>query len=162
MKSHDDYEKMRKLMPGIREYQELALTHGIDDIFQDNGGKTLQVLLLLGLVAIKGRAGNDAVDAAGNEYELKSVNILKTKVFTTHHHLNPAIIEKYRKVNWIFAVYEGIELKEVYILTPVDLEPFYLKWEQKWKEDGDKDINNPKIPLNFVRKHGKQLFPRND
>ena len=70
-----------------------------------------------------------------------------TKSFSTHHHLNPIIIEKYRKVDWVFAVYTGIELKKVYLLTREKLEIFYVKWEQKWHNDGGKDINNPKIPL---------------
>jgi len=68
------------------------------------------------------------------------------------------IIEKYRKVDWIFAVYEGIEIREIYILKPADIEPYYDKWEGKWHSDGGKDINNPKIPLNYVRKVGKRLF----
>ncbi len=72
--------------------------------------------------------------------------------------MNPVIISKYRLVDWIFAVYDGIELLEVYKLTPEDLEPFYQKWETKWHQDGGKDINNPKIPLIYVRIHGKKLF----
>lgn len=61
---------MEKLFPAVRDYQALASKHGIDDIFQDNGGKLLQVLLVLGLTIIPGREGNDAVDKAGKEYEL--------------------------------------------------------------------------------------------
>ena len=53
------------------------------------------------------------------------------------------------QVDWIFAVYEGIEIQEIYRLTPQDLEPFFSKWERKWHADGGKDINNPKIPLSF-------------
>ena len=120
--------KINSLMPGIREYQKLADEHGINDIFQDNGGKLLQVLLITNLKILPGREGNDAVDENGNEYELKSVNINLTKSFSTHHHMNPVIIKKYRKVNWIFAVYEGIELVEIYKLTPAQLKPFYKKW----------------------------------
>ena len=37
-------------------------TNGINDVFQDNGGKLLQVLLITGLKDIPGREGNDAVD----------------------------------------------------------------------------------------------------
>lgn len=158
MKSHPDKSKMDELLPSIRQYQQLADKHGVDDIFQDNGGKILQVLLTLGLEQLPGREGNDAVDSSGNEYELKSVNILKTKSFSTHHHMNPVIIKKYRKVNWIFAVYEGIELKEIYELTPTDLDFYYQRWEEKWNIDGGKDINNPKIPLNFVRENGSRLL----
>lgn len=151
--------KLNFLFPFIREYQELAHnTNGINDIFQDNGGKLLQVLLITGLNDLPGREGNDAVDTHGNEYELKSVNTLLTKSFSTHHHMNPTIIEKYRKVDWIFAVYEGIEIIEIYQLKPKDLEFYYSRWIQKWHDDDGKDINNPKIPLRYVREHGKLLY----
>jgi hypothetical protein len=29
----------------------------------------------------------------------------------------------------------------------------------KWTEDGNKDINNPKIPLKFVREIGTRIYP---
>jgi len=70
MKEHPDKAILEELFPYIRQYQELASKHGIHDIFQDNGGKLLQVLLVLGLKALPGREGNDAVDDEGNEYEL--------------------------------------------------------------------------------------------
>ncbi|MBC8490715.1 MAG: helix-turn-helix domain-containing protein [Bacteroidetes bacterium] len=152
-------EQLNELFPYIRKYQKLAEdSNGINDVFQDNGGKLLQVLLITSLKDIPGREGNDAVDSEGNEYELKSVNINLTKSFSTHHHMNPTIIAKYRKVDWIFSIYEGIELMEIYKLTPKNLEPYYDKWEKKWKADGDKDINNPKIPLKYVRENGKLIY----
>jgi len=154
---HPDKKKLDRLWPHIQRYQKLAEEHGINDIFQDNGGKLLQVLLITGLTQLPGREGNDAKDDEGNEYELKSVNISLTKSFSTHHHMNPTIIAKYRKVDWVFAVYEGITLLEIYQLSPSDLEPYYEKWETKWNEQG-KDINNPKIPLKYVREHGTQLY----
>lgn len=159
---HQDKAKLDELFPYIRQYQELASKHGINDIFQDNGGKLLQVLLITGLKVLPGREGNDAIDQEGNEYELKSVNILLTKSFSTHHHLNPIIIEKYRQVDWIFAVYKGIEILAIYHLTPQDLEPYYSKWETKWHADGGKDINNPKIPLKFVVEFGKLIYASNE
>ena len=151
-------EELNRLFPYIREYQKLAFeSNGINDIFQDNGGKLLQVLLATGLKNLdKSREGNDAVDEYGNEYELKSVNILLTKSFSTHHHMNPSIIEKYRQVDWIFAIYEGIELKEIYQMKPVDLEFYYKRWIAKWQITGD--INNPKIPVKFVRERGIKLY----
>lgn len=81
LRAHRDLAKLEKLFPVIRRYQELATRHGINDIFQDNGGKLLQVLLIMGLCVIPGREGNDAVDQDGKEYELKSVNIELTKSF---------------------------------------------------------------------------------
>jgi hypothetical protein len=158
MKPHPDYAKFRKLWPHILKFQELASKHGIDDVFQDNGGKILQTLLCTGLTILPGREGNDARDKNGQEYELKSVNIRLTQSFSTHHHMNPHIILKYRKVDWIFAVYDGIELKEIFLLTPAQIEPYFKKWAKKWADDGNKDINNPKIPLNFVRKTGKCVY----
>lgn len=158
MKAHPDAQLLMELFPAVRKYQELATKHGIPDIFQDNGGKILQVCLVLGIKALKAREGNDAVDDYGNEYELKTINILRTEQFTTHHHLNPTIIKKYRKVDWIFATYEAIELKEIYRLTPSAMEYWYTKWERKWYDDGGKDINNPKVPLTYVRDHGELLY----
>ncbi len=146
------------IFPSLQMLQDLASKNGINDIFQDNGGKLLQVLLITGLSDLPGREGNDAIDEDGNEYELKSVNVSLTKSFSTHHHMNPVIIEKYRKVDWIFAVYRGIEILEIHKLTPQDLEPYYTKWETKWHKDGGKDINNPKIPLKYVREVGTLLY----
>ncbi|MFY9221982.1 MAG: restriction endonuclease [Blastocatellia bacterium] len=157
-KSHPDIAIFQKLYPHILQLQELAQKHGINDIFQDNGGKLLQVLLITGLQVLPGREGNDTKDSDGNEYELKSVNTLLTKSFSTHHHMNPTIIEKYRKVNWIFAVYEGIKLLSIHQLTPIDLEPYYSAWTVKWHADGGKDINNPKIPLKFVYENGIVIY----
>lgn len=72
MKPHPDSAVLESLFPSIRKYQELASKHGIGDIFQDNGGKLLQLVLLTGLTVIPGREGNDARDAEGHEYELKN------------------------------------------------------------------------------------------
>lgn len=158
MQSHPDKIILDDLFSHIRRYQELASKHGIGDIFQDNGGKLLQMLLVTGLTVISGREGNDARDDDGNEYELKSVNKLLTRSFSTHHHMNPVIITKYRKVDWVFAVYEGIELQAIYLLKPGLLETYFSKWEKKWHDDGGKDINNPKIPLRFVAENGTPYF----
>jgi hypothetical protein len=154
MTPHPDKPLLDALFPYIRQYQALATKHGINDIFQDNGGKLLQLALITGLRILPSREGNDAVDSSGNEYELKSVNVALTNSFSTHHHMNPGIIEKYRRVGWIFAIYHGIELLAVYQMPPALLEPFFEKWETKWHEDGGRDINNPKIPLRFVTSHG--------
>lgn len=157
MKAHADKAKLDKLRLAIRELQALATKHGINDIFQDNGGKLLQVLILTGLRCLGKREGNDAVDEHGNEYELKSVNALLTKSFSTHHHMNPVILGKYRKVAWVFAIYEGIDLKALYRMTAAQLEPYFSAWERKWHESGGKDINNPKIPVRFVVENGEPI-----
>jgi hypothetical protein len=159
MTPHPDKALLDELFPFIRHYQALAEKHGIYDIFQDNGGKLLQVLLITGLRILPGREGNDAIDEDGNEYELKSVNIQLTQSFSTHHHMNPGIIEKYRRVKWVFAIYRGIELEAVFLLTSQELEPFFVRWQDKWHRDGGKDINNPKIPVKYVVEIGKQIYP---
>ena len=106
---------------------------------------------------LPGREGNDAIDANGQEFELKSVNIELTKGFSTHHHMNPKIISKYRKVPWLFAVYRHIALESVYRLDQREMEHWYSKWERKWHDEGGRDINNPKIPVTYVVKHGQLL-----
>jgi len=89
---------------------------------------------------------------------LKSVNVLLTQSFSTHHHMNPIILAKYRKVDWVFAVYKGIELQAIYLMKPAGLRPYFSKWESKWHESGGKDINNPKIPVKFVVQRGKLVY----
>jgi hypothetical protein len=121
MKETKDLQEMKELFPYIRKYQRLASKYNINDIFQDNGGKILQMLLVTGLQALPGREGNDAIDQDEQEYELKSVNTLLTQSFSTHHHMNPVIIAKYRLVPWIFAIYEGIELRKIYRLEPAEM-----------------------------------------
>ena len=157
---HPDKVILERLFPHIREYQNLASKHGIGDIFQDNGGKLLQALLILNLTFIGRREGNDAKDEAGREYELKTVNADLTTSFSTHHHLNPAILQKYRNVHaWYFSIYRGIELIEIYRMAPDLLEEAYFaKWEKEWHASGGKDRNNPKIPVNFVRKNGELIY----
>jgi len=157
-KHHHDKAELDKIFPHLRLLQSLARKHGIQDIFQDNGGKLLQIALVTGLTLLRKREGNDAVDEEGREYELKSVNAALTSSFSTHHHLNPTILKKYRSVGWIFAVYDDIELQTVYYLARDQLEPFFSKWEKKWNASG-KDINNPKIPLKFVVANGHRIFP---
>ena len=156
--SHKDLAEFERLFPYIQECQDLANKHGISDIFQDNGGKLLQVLLITGLEVLPGREGNDARDKDGNEYELKSVNTLLTSSFSTHHHMNHIIIKKYKQVDWIFAVYEGIKLMEIYRVTPSDLNFYYSRWENKLIKEGITHINNPKIPLKYVEQHGTQIY----
>lgn len=158
MKPHADMAEMERLLPYIREYQVLASKHGIGDIFQDNGGKLLQLLLVTGLRCIGSREGNDAIDADGKEFELKSVNVLLTKSFSTHHHMNPVILAKYRQVDWLLAIHEGIELQEIYRMKPAMLEPYFSKWETRWHESGGRDINNPKIPVKFVVERGELVY----
>jgi hypothetical protein len=154
VKPHPDKAKLDALFPAIREYQALATAHGIGDIFQDNGGKLLQLVLTLGLRVLPGREGADAIDEQSVEYELKSVNLNLTRNFSTHHHLNPQIVEKYRKVDWIFAIYRGIELSAVYQMSARQLEPLFAKWLLDWDKKGGKDLNNPKIPVAFVADNG--------
>lgn len=157
MEPHPDWEELKRLWPDVEKFQRLASKHGVRDIFQDNGGKLLQLLLVTGLTCIASREGNDARDCDGNEFELKTVNQQLTQSFSTHHHLNPTILRKYRAVRWVFAIYHGIELRAVYLMTPEKLEPYFSKWEAKWNLD-HKDINNPKIPIAFVVEHGDMLF----
>lgn len=45
-KHEKDVTRLRHLFPAIREYQRLADEYNIEDIFQNNGGKILQILLL--------------------------------------------------------------------------------------------------------------------
>jgi transcriptional regulator with XRE-family HTH domain len=152
------FERMQDAFEKVQELQKLAKEYGIADIFQDNGGKVLQVLIMLGLKISPGREGNDALDDEGNEYELKTVNYALTTQVSTHHHLNKEILDKYRKVKaWYFAIYEDIELREIWKVPSSQLEELFQHWETVIDQAG-KELNNPKIPLWFVQTGGECVY----
>lgn len=155
----DQIRHFYELLSKIQELQDLAGQYGIRDIFQDNGAKILQTLIVAGLDPITKRAGNDAHDAT-NEYELKTANINLVSGFSTHHHLNKGILSKYRKVLWVFSTYRDMDLEEIWVLPAKSLEHYFSKWEAKL--DKVEHINNPKIPVSYVRKHGVQLLSKAD
>ena len=89
---------------------------------------------------------------------MKSINLETSATgFSTNHHTNHDIIAKYRKVPWTFAIYHGILLEEIYVMTPQMLEPLYQHWEEKLRTMTH--LNNPKIPVKFVRENGIKVYP---
>ena len=151
------------LWKDIEKLANLAKENDIDDIFQDNGAKILQQLVLMDMKNIPGREGNDAIDRFGMEWELKSANVALVSGFSTHHHLNLDILNKYKKVPWSFALYENSSLMEIYVLDPRDMKAMYDKWQNKLLgRNGEKKmshINNPKIPIKFVKEKGRRVWP---
>ena len=144
--------------------EKLALTYGINDIAQDNNLKLLQTLVLFDLQNQPNREGSDAIDRYGNAWELKTVNIDLTTGFSTNHHTNLERIALFRKERWLFSAYKGISLQEVYAVSPLKLEDYFKKWEdavrKKIADDNENaHLNNPKIPLKFVRQLGIKVFP---
>lgn len=154
--------QLNNLWNNLNNLADLAKTYGIDDIFQDNGAKILQQLILLNFDVLPGREGNDAVSASGQEWEMKSINIATTaQGFSTNHHLNEHILNKYRQVPWSFAIYNDLELQSIYVMTPQQLEPLFTKWEHAYVNQGIEG-NNPKIPVKFVKENGLQVYPYAD
>lgn len=163
MKYHDKehmalIKKIDDLWSNLKDLSDMAAEYGIADIFQDNGAKTLQQLIYLNLKALPGREGNDAISMSGKEWEMKSINLsTSASGFSTNHHTNQAIINKYRQVLWAFSIYHGINLDEIYIMTPQMLEPIFSHWEDMLRNETH--INNPKISVQFVRHNGVKVYP---
>ena len=151
------------LWKDIEKLVNLAKKNDIDDLFQDNGAKILQQLILMDMKNIPGREGNDAIDRFGIEWEMKSANIALVSGFSTHHHLNIDILNKYKKVPWSFALYEHSDLIEIYVLGMKDMEEMFDRWRNKLLgRNGEKKvshINNPKIPIKFVKEKGHRVWP---
>lgn len=148
----------------LNHIEELAAEYQIYDITQDNNLKLLQTLILFDFKNQPNREGSDAIDRYGHNWELKTVNINLTKSFSTNHHTNLERIAAFRQERWLFSAYEGIVLNEVYAMSPKLLEPYFSKWELKIKEkiiegNSTPHLNNPKIPLKFVRQYGVKVYP---
>lgn len=153
--------RLEKLWDNLQGLSDLAKEFGINDIFQDNGAKVLQQLVYLNMKFLPGREGNDCISQSGVEWEMKSINLESSSSgFSTNHHTTYDTIAKYRKVPWTFAIYHGITLKEIYVMTPEMLEPIYQHWEERLKTTSH--LNNPKIPVKLVREKGIQVYPINE
>ncbi len=153
-------KELERLWENLHDLATLAKQYGIDDIFQDNGAKVLQQLIYLNMSILPGREGNDAISESGTEWEMKSINLeTSASGFSTNHHTTYDIIAKYRQVPWAFAIYYGIRLSEIYVMTPDMLNPLYTHWEEKLTTMPH--LNNPKIPVKFVRENGIQVYPIN-
>lgn len=155
----EEINKINDMWRNLQALQDLAHQYGIEDIFQDNGAKVLQQIIYLNFEVLPGREGNDAVSISGKEWEMKSINIATTaQGFSTNHHLNAHILNKYRQVPWSFAIYNNLELESIYIMSPAMLEPYFTKWENDYINKG-KEGNNPKISVKFVKEKGLKVYP---
>lgn len=161
-------ERLESLWKAIDGLTELGQSFGIEDIFQDNGAKILQQCIYMNMLKLKDREGNDAKDEFGIEWELKSANEMLVSGFSTHHHLNPDVLAKYRTVPWMFSFYNHSHLTEIYVMSAETLEPMFQNWEddlcgKKIRKSGIKGkrdhLNNPKIPFKFVRQFGINVYP---
>jgi hypothetical protein len=157
------------------EIQAAATLRGIHNVFDDGGYKELLMLSLFNLRKL-GREGNDAEDAHGRGYEMKTVARVsstgKRKPYlsvTTEHTLTQANIDRYRATFlWIVAVFDQSLPEVIYEIEPSQLEPYFIKWEAQLAAQGQPEggapnhINNPKIPLSFIAAKGIQVWPRSN
>lgn len=158
-----EIEELENIWESLEILSEFAKKRGIDDIFQDNGAKVVQQLVYLYLNNLPGREGNDATSRENEkiEWEMKSINLdTSASGFSTNHHLNHDILRKYRQVPWSFAIYHGITLESIYVISPKGLEEYFSKWEDKLNS-GQGHLNNPKISVTFIKKNGTQVYPIN-
>lgn len=157
-------ESLNSMWSKLDDIEELARDYEISDIAQDNNLKLLQTLVLFDFRNQPGREGSDAIDRYNHAWELKTVNIDLTRGFSTNHHTNLERIAVFRQERWLFSVYRGIALQEVYAVSPVALEEYFSKWEETVQEkiaghNENAHLNNPKIPLKFVQQVGIKVYP---
>lgn len=159
------------------QLQTVASEHNIHNVFDDSGYKELLILRLFNLRKLY-REGDDAEDAQGRRYEMKTVARVSSKgevkrslSVTTEHTLTQANIERYRAVYlWIIAIFNQSEPEAIYEITPAALETFFSAWEARLAEmqalaepgSAPVHINNPKIPMQYVIEHGVQVWPPRD
>jgi len=155
------------------EIQAAASLRGIHNVFDDGGYKELLMLSLFNLRKLE-RGGDDAEDAEGRRYEMKTVARVssagkrKTSLsITTEHTLTQTNIERYRATFlWIVAVFDQSLPEVIYEIPPSKLEHYFSAWEAKLATQGQpiggapNHMNNPKIPLKWVAMHGVQVWPR--
>ena len=163
-----------------------------EEVEVQNNVRERRLVEILGLTPLQGRAGADAVDAQGNQFELKTST---RGEITTARDIGPNTLAQYRVRYWVVArgrnLRTGFVIDEVYFLAPQLLEDWFRDIERRYFErdqalirdalgilrgaefTGNLDrlayllnrgmtINNPKIPWHYVRAHGVQLNLSND
>ena len=154
-----------ELFARLDELEELALNeYEIQDLAQDNNLKLLQTLILFDMENQSDREGSDSFDRYGRPWELKTCNANLVTGFSTNHHTNLERIAIFRQENWLFSIYRGIKLQEVYALSAEMLEPFFDKWETQVRAKmatgtENPHLNNPKIPIKYVVQNGIRVYP---
>ena len=155
-------ESIDEAWKNLHNLTSLAEGAGIDDIFQDNGAKVLQQLFMSNMKFLPGRQGNDAVDENGVEWEFKSINTKTTATgFVTDHHTTYELLNRFNSIPWLFSIYHGIHLEEMYVISPGKLNDWveHQKKNLDQKKDDNKTLNNPKIPVKYVKKNGIKVYP---
>lgn len=152
------------------ELQREASKRNIHNVFDDNGYKELFLLTLFDLKKLH-REGDDAEDAGGRRYEMKTVGrmsssgVRKARLgVTTEHTLTLANIQRYRAVFlWIVAIFNQADAEAIYEIAPLKLEPYFAKWERELTAVRNgivrDHINNPKIPFEFIEQNGLRVYP---
>jgi hypothetical protein len=154
------------------ELQAAASLRGIHNVFDDGGYKELLMLSLFNLRKLE-REGDDAEDADGRRYEMKTVARVSSSgkrkqslSVTTEHTLTQANIDRYRATFlWIVAVFDQAQPEVIFEIPPGKLEPYFAQWEAQLARQGQpaggapNHMNNPKIPLKFIARHGVQVWP---
>ena len=157
--------------------QVQATAHNIHNVFDDGGYKELLILTLFGLRKLD-REGDDAEDAQGRRYEIKTVARVSSRgarkrslSITTEHTLTIPNIQRYRRSGlWVIAVFDQAKPEAIYQIAPDKLEPYFAAWEQQLTRQeqlraagsAPPHLNNPKIPLWFVEQHGLRVWPLQD
>jgi Restriction endonuclease PvuII len=142
----------------VGELQKRAAPYGILDIASDNNIKTLQIYETVEILrSFKSRMGNDAYDPAGNEYELKTLDV-DGKYIRTSHGLTVDIIERYRGAHWLVGRFDSNKLIELYYCCPKEFEDFFQKCETKLNETKKDSLNDPPITFKTIQTYGTLIF----
>lgn len=153
-----DLASLETTFEHLRAMQRLAAAYGITDILEDQHAKLLYVLVVLGLQRVHRETGPVVIDAEGQFHEVRIVTRVEGKPLSisTHRQLTHTVIERYRSMAaWIIAVYEGIELRVIYKVTPPLLEELFSTWDAAIGQRGP--LNNPKIPMGLI-KQGEVVY----
>lgn len=138
-------------------FEKFASRYGIHDIYQDGNIKQLQQSIYLGLSFNSGRTSFDATDADGNPWELKSLNVLnRNKTFTTCSLITDAVLDRYEQCYWAFSLYKNTTLISIFVMHPHQLSEYFNEWRNKIRNAVR--LNNPKIPLSFVKRYGYEIY----
>lgn len=152
-------EQLDEFIVSNQKLEEFASQYGIKNIYQDSNLQQLQQALYLGLSFQPARQSNDAVDDYGCPWELKSLTLSKhIRGFSTSNPLSLKVLNRYRKCNFAFSIYENSLLSSIYIASPKQMKGIFDKFERRILTLGEP--NNPKIPLDYVYRNAIKVYDK--
>jgi transcriptional regulator with XRE-family HTH domain len=157
--TNEDMSTFNFHLEHAKQIQSIAIQKGIQNIFQHQGGLTLQVVLKMELEKLPEQHDFDVKDNNGNYFHLRCLDKNQSMSFKSFDDLEPHMIPSIQQASWLFAVFEQITLSSIWEVPAEKIQPLFDTWQEQWQHQPNIHLRPPKIGLHFIEEYGNQVYP---